>query len=148
MKSPDILEKTRKNVIVHHYEYHYLQKDMIEEIERKEQELMELKRKLNARISVWLPSSHPIFQTKLLKRNKIVEWSSHTIHEGKPVQMRELVYVEKVNDQADITKGLDQSVMAAIDFSNEYYTHLECTHYGKETILKLSGFDVKDISKK
>lgn len=148
MKSLDISEKTRKNVIVHHYQYHYLPKELIEEIEKKEQELLALKKRLPAKLSIWLPNSHPIFETKLLNRNKVAEWTSHVVMDGKPKQLRELVYVESVNENADIAASVDSSVLDAIDFSNEYYTHLECTHYGTNTIMRLSGFDVKDIAKK
>lgn len=120
----------------------------MDEIDKKEQELVDLKKKLPAKLSIWLPHSHPIFETKLLNRNKIIEWTSHTVVDGKQKQLRELVYVESVQPSADITGAVDKSVLEAIDFTNEYYTQLECTHYGNNTILKLSGFDVNDISKK
>lgn len=148
MKSPGIGEKTRKNVIVHHYEYHYLPKALMDEIDKKEKELIELKKQLPARISIYLPNSHPIFETRLLNRNKVVEWSSHVLVDGKQKQLRELVYVQKVDENADIASSVHSSVLDAIDFSNEYYNHLECVHFGSNTILKLSGFDVKDLSKK
>ena len=148
MKSTDISEKTRKNVIVHHYQYNYLPKDLMDEIQKKEDELIELKKKVGAKISIWLPNNHPVFGTKLLHRNKKVEWSTHTMISGKEKQIREIAYVESINENADITQAVDQGALEAIDFSDEPYTELRAIYYGNDIIVRLSGCDVKDISKK
>ncbi len=116
------------------------------QIQEAEEHLHELKKKREAYITIFLPSTHTIFSTGLQLLNRDHEWATHVVTPtGEEKQRRELVYIEKITPNADLTAKLDERERYAMNCDNEAYTTLEGFFYGKKSILKLSGLDVKDL---
>jgi len=146
VKSDDIRNKIRKNIIVHHYEYNSFSPVLESQIKEAEERLHELKKQRKANITIFLPSTHTIFSTGLQLLNRDHEWATHIVTStGEEKQRRELVYIEKITPNADLTAQLDERERYAMNCDNEAYTTLEGFFYGKKSILKLSGLDVKDL---
>jgi hypothetical protein len=146
VKSDDILQKISKNVIIHHYEYSDRNKELEKEIATLEQQLHDKKKQRNATLTILLPNSHSIFTTGMTLLNREHEWSTYfTTKEGERKQRRELVYIEKITQNADLTAIVDEKARWVMDCDGEDYTALEGIFYGKKSILKLSGLDIKDI---
>jgi hypothetical protein len=154
--SADVVEKTKKNLIVHHYEYHSLSQELKDQIRVKENELVALRKKLGAVISIYLPEDHPIFKNKLFnnkltgefQEGTLVEWTTNRMEaSGNMSESRELLYVEKIEEDADITGVFDAKVKYVTNFSDERYKHICCFSYGRKAFLRLRGLDMNDIKR-
>ncbi len=149
MKSPDYQDKIKKNLIAHYYEYPIIDPDIICEIEQLQKKLIEKWKEAGVMTHIYLHNTHPLLATGLLNdRNKLVEVSMSKMKNNQEKQFRELAYIEKIVPNADITGILDKDEGYGLDFSLGAYTMIEAIYYGKETVLRVSGQDVKDITHK
>lgn len=138
-------ETSKKNLIVHHYEYRDLRKDILEEINEQQKVLDKLYEKLNAPITIYLRSDHPIFKNNLVKENALAEWTTYYQKNGDVKQRRELIFISKITD-ADVTGILSKKVQYVMEISNGIqYKKIECNHYGNKSIIRLSGVDKKEV---
>jgi hypothetical protein len=146
LKSDNILEKIKKNIIIHHYEYVDADKKLECEIFEAEKHLHNLKKQRDARITIYLPESHPILSSGLKLLNLEHEWSTHfTNDKDEPRQRRELVYIDAIKENADVTGVFDEKEKWVMNYDGERYYALEGFFYGRKSILKLSGLDKKDL---
>lgn len=144
-KSDAILDKIKKNVIVHNFCLPFTDVKIEGEIEQKEKELLALYEKRNAKVSIYLPSTHPVVQNSLLNYNRFVEFSAFSTRSERQTQTREVFYITKI-ENADVSVVFDDKMKYITDYAaEEKYIRLECTYISGKSLLKLSGLDAEDI---
>lgn len=151
-RNEDTYKKTEKNIIIHHYVNALLDSKLTKEIEECENRLLELRRKQNAKITIAIPTNHPVLSLSsktnnpLVKEGQLVEWSSNRVFpDGHIGQKRELVYIEKISVNSDITHLPEDCIKYMTDISYDEYTLIEGTHYANKYIIRLIGRDYNDI---
>ena len=152
MPRGDVREKTKKNLIVHNYIYHLLDKSIERQIEELDKKRAELRRLQGGKIDIYIPQDSDVMKiitngNPLICEGKLMEWNSNKIYpDGTWGQVRELVYIEKVNHDADVDTLFNEKARYVTEVTDEKYTHLECTHYSNKNVIRLTGYDLKDIS--
>ena len=147
-RSKDNYDKTKKNFIVHHYQYNLIDPYIEDEIKKKKEELKTLIKKRQAALTIYLEKSHSILNVSdpLLKEGKIIEWTTNTLRDDGSIKIRrELVYIDKIRQSSDMTGAFDKTLSYITDLSADGYVKLECSFYGKESIIRLTGRDINDI---
>lgn len=146
-KSPDLLDKIKKNVLIR-YEYPVISDNLSHEIEEAEKNLLKLYQQRARNSSILLPDTHPIFETRLLNFTNFVEFSYPTTNKvGSTYTNRELYYLEEIKD-VDVTGTFNSNARYFIEFSDENYKELKCTYISSKSIVRLSGVDLTSISAK
>jgi len=144
--STDVIDKVKKNIIVHYYEYNSIDQQIEQRIKELEAQIVELRKQQDCRINIFVPSQSDILEKNILRPPAVVEFTSTFVDQNtnQPRQKRELVYVEKIQHNADFTAVFDREGEFITDFSNESYKKLVCYSFGKKSIVRISGREGKD----